>query len=354
MKKIRVAFIGAVGLPNRYGGFEAFLEHCAPEMARKGHQVLVTCDAAVYPDASPVYEGVERVFVSVRANGPQSIVHDLIAFWKVFFRADSIFVLGVSGGGWFPLFRLACSAFGKRLIVNVDGVEWKRSKFSAFRRLVLRSFDALAQRFSHVVIYDNEALRPFLLSSSRCKAEMIPYSGDHVLRVGGVEKKIGSALTICRIEPENNIEMLLEGFLKSDLSEYVFIGNWNSSEYGRAVRDAYKDWSRLKLLDPVYDPVKLARFREECEFYIHGHSVGGTNPSLVEMLFYDARVLCFDVPFHHQTAGDHVDFFRDADQLGVLLSNRSGRHFQLKDRGELRARYTKDRIAMQYLNSASI
>lgn len=354
MKKNRVAFIGAVGLPNRYGGFEAFLEHCAPEIARMGHQVLVTCDASVYPDGKPIYEGVGRVFVSIRANGPQSIIHDFIAFWKVFFRTDCIFVLGVSGGIWFPLFRLASSIFGKRLIVNVDGVEWKRSKFSAFRRFVLRSFDALAQRFSHVVIYDNEALRPFLLSSSGCKSVMVPYSGDHVLRLSGVEKRVGTALTICRIEPENNIEMLLDGFLKSDLAEYVFVGNWDSSEYGRSLRDAYKSQPRLKLLDPVYDSVKLASFREECEFYIHGHSVGGTNPSLVEMLFYDAKVLCFDVPFHHETAGDHVDFFCNADVLGHLLSDSSGKNCRLKDRGELRARYTKEQIAIQYLNSAHI
>lgn len=352
MQKINLAFIGAVGLPNRYGGFEAFLEHCAPELAKLTDQVIVTCDAHVYPDRHPVYRGVSRRFIGVRANGAASIVHDFLAFFSVYSVATHIFVLGVSGGVWFPFFRLMCFLGGKRLIVNVDGVEWKRTKFSFFKRGVIRAFDFLAQRFSNVVIYDNDALCSYVLRSSLAKSVMIPYSGDHVLRCVDLQLDKALALTICRIEPENNIEMLLDGFLLSGMEEYLFVGNWDASRYGKALRARYGAEKRLKLLDPIYDSEELAKLRERCGVYIHGHSVGGTNPSLVEMLFYDCRILCFDVPFHHETTKNQAEFFLSADELGRLLDIEQQFVPRSFGRELLREKYTSQHIASQYLHAA--
>lgn len=83
-KVIRIAFVGSVGVPNRYGGFEAFLEHCGPEIAKKAAEVVVTCDASVYENKDGDFQGVKRVFIPVRANGGASILHDALAFLKVF------------------------------------------------------------------------------------------------------------------------------------------------------------------------------------------------------------------------------------------------------------------------------
>lgn len=342
-----VAFIGAAGLPNRYGGFEAFLEHCAPEVLKHASAVYVTCDAGLYEDKNPVYKGVNRVFLRTPANGAYSVLHDLLAFLSVYRQATHIVVLGVSGGLWFPLFRFLCDLSGKKLAVNVDGVEWQRGKFSLFKRILLRAFDASAQIFSHKIIYDNPALERFLFSYCRGKAACIAYSGDHVLRVPNVAKEPGTALTICRIEPENNIEMLIQGALASDLKEYVIVGNWGKSAFGRQLRDKYASFKKLVFLDPVYDPVKLAELRERCEYYLHGHSVGGTNPSLVEMVFYDCRLLCFDVPYHRETCGEIAGYFRNSAELtkrlGELKSHDNA------DRAVRRLKMTKDFISRAYL-----
>lgn len=342
----RVAFIGSAGIPNRYGGFEAFLEFCGPQIAKRVEKMYVTCDASLYNDKTPEFAGVERIFLGVRSNGAMSIVHDLCAFFSVFRRVSHIVVLGVSGAPWFPLFRLLCALTGKRLLVNVDGVEWRRSKFSWGRRLLLRAFDGLAQTFSHTVIYDNTGLQPFLLRYVRRRAVELRYSGDHVLHLPDVVPIPGTALTICRIEPENNIEMLIEGALRSDLNKYTIIGNWNNSEWGRAIRERYQGEPRLALLDPIYDAIELARLRGSCEVYLHGHSVGGTNPSLVEMLFYDCRLFCLNVPFHHYTVGKCASFFDDADHLGRLLRDPL---VKTAERTRYRALYTAERIALGYV-----
>lgn len=346
-RRLNIAFIGSAGVPNRYGGFESFLEHCAPELVREGHTVLVTCDAKMYQDQTPYFKGVLRKFIPIPANGGYSIVHDLVAFINVFSASSHIIVLGVSGGIWFPVFRAACAITGRKLFVNIDGVEWRRTKFGVGKRALLRAFDYLAQKFSHHIIYDNEALFDFLVPNAKLKASCIAYPGDHVERLPTIPNDAGTALTICRIEPENNLEVLIEGFLDSKLSKYTIVGNWDHSEYSRNLRRRYTNEKRLLLVDPVYDSRILAQLRESCQFYLHGHSVGGTNPSLVEMLFYDCAILCYDVKFNRNTAKDCAKYFRTPQSLSELLNGEIS--VDLQKRSLIRELYTAKLISYRYL-----
>lgn len=346
-----IAFIGTAGVPNCYGGFESFLEFCGPVIARQVKSVTVTCDASLYTDQQPQFQGMHRIFLPVRANGAMSVLHDLLAFFAVFRRSTHIIVLGVSGGAWFPVFRLLCDLFGKRLLVNVDGVEWRRTKFSPTKRLLLRCFDAMAQLCAHVVIYDNAALRDYLWRFALPKAVQIGYSGDHAKRLPELEgnREPGTALTICRIEPENNVDLMIEGVLRSKLLKYTIVGNWSHSSYGCGLKDRYANNERLELLDPIYDLQRLTELREKCDSYLHGHSVGGTNPSLIEMLFYDCKIFCFDVPFHHETAGSSAQYFRDADDLAVLLD--TAPVADPVERQVRRSAYSSQQIAAQYISA---
>lgn len=347
LEHFRISFIGSAGIPNRYGGFESFLEHCAPVIVSKGHKVQVTCDAKLYDDHTTDYNGVERIFLKIPANGGWSLVHDLLAFLKTYQKASHIVVLGVSGGFWFPIFRLLSDFNGNRLLVNVDGVEWRRTKFGPGKRFLLKVLDLLAQKFAHAVIYDNSGLYEYLIDSAKSKSICIGYSGDHVQRLNGVNAVLGTALTICRIEPENNLEMLIEGALLSNLLTYTIIGNWDHSLYARQLRKHYAKEKRLLLLDPIYNASQLAELRESCWIYIHGHSVGGTNPSLVEMLFYDCTILCFDVIFNRQTAGNASSYFNNSKSLSLLIE--SIQNSVVNSRLKLREQFTAEMISNKYL-----
>ena len=344
---LHVAFIGSAGIPNRYGGFESFLEHCAPEIARRVTSCTVTCDATLYEDQSSDFLGVRRVFISTPANGASSIVHDLLAFLRVVRESTHIVVLGVSGGPWFPFFRFVCAISGKRLVINVDGIEWRRTKFGRLKRAVLRLFDLSAQCFAHTVVYDSSALQRFIASAFSAKAVQIAYSGDHVLHLKGISTIANTALTVCRIEPENNIHLLIEGFLKSNLSSYTIVGNWTNSSYGSSLRARYEDEPRLSMRDPIYDAVELGRLRQECAVYLHGHSVGGTNPSLVEVIFYDCGIICFDCSFNRATVGDSACYFSTIEELAANLD----RPFHSGDRSALRHKYSKNVISSKYIEA---
>lgn len=351
-KQMRVAFIGSAGIPNRYGGFESFLEHCGPCFAASTESTVVTCDAKLYQDDnSSDFKGVGRIFLRTRANGASSIFHDLLAFIRVYHFSTHIMVLGVSGGPWFPLFQLMCRLGGKRLGVNIDGVEWRRSKFSKTKQFILRVFDYMAQKFSDVVVYDNAELFEYVLSSARKRAVEIGYSGDHVLRLLDVKRDPSTALTVCRIEPENNIDLLIKGALQANLVRYTIVGNWNNSAYGRELRASYVSESRLELLDPIYESNRLAELRESCGIYLHGHSVGGTNPSLVEMLFYDCAILCLDVGYNRATAGQGASYFMDVSTLTAAINLVIDGAFgcDMLTRADIRKKYTSKAIATAYL-----
>ncbi|HET9447960.1 MAG TPA: DUF1972 domain-containing protein [Steroidobacteraceae bacterium] len=336
-----LAIVGSVGIPNRYGGPEAFAESIAPALVARGFEVTVTCDRSRYTDdLSERFNGVRRLFIGIGANGASSMLHDLVAFMRVVRCADYILVLGVSGGLFFPLFRVACALTGGRLLVNIDGVEWRRAKFGPLGKFVLYCSDLLSQWSAHVIIYDNDALLPYVRRPS--KAACVEYSGDHALlseRPAPSNSPHPYALTICRIEPENNCEVLIEGFLKSSLAKYVFVGNWSRSEYGRELRRRYAGEPRLELRDPVYEPREVYRLRSQCTFYLHGHSVGGTNPSLVEILFFDCDILCWDCSFNRATAGDAARYFSSASHLAQLLATGPG---AIVSRESVRRRYTRD------------
>lgn len=349
--RVRIAFIGSAGIPNRYGGFESFVEHCAPLMVREGHEVLVTCDRRLYPDEPEAFQGVQRVFVGIPANGALSPLHDFWAFLRVLWRADVFFVLGVSAGPFFPVMRLLAALSGKRLAVNIDGVEWRRGKYTWMSRLILWGFDFLAQLSATDIIYDNKALLTYVHAPFRRKAYLIAYPGDHVLRFPGLhDLSRHHALTICRIEPENHVDLLIEGALASSIRGYTIIGNWDKSEYGRNLRRKHMRDPRLALLDPIYELVELGRHREACSVYLHGHSVGGTNPSLIEMLFYDCSILCFDCVFNRETAKNRALYFVDAHDLAMKINQALDSPQSAPATGTLE--YTARHIVGEYLRVA--
>jgi Glycosyltransferase len=346
-----IALVGSVGVPARYGGFETFVHELAPLLRSRGHQVVITCDATQYVDHPDQFEGCKLLWIPIRANGVLSTLHDTVALLRVCWKVDCILILGVSAGPVIPLVRLIGRA---RVVTNTDGIEWRRGKFGRIKRCLLWVFDRLAQLGSHRVVVDNEALLAFVGNDTRTRTDVIPYGGDQAVRIAALTPpaellKVEYALTICRIEPENNLDLLIRGFLGSPGERYVIVGNWEGSEYARQLRRRYRDEPRLLLLDPIYDVAVLRGLRERCKVYLHGHSVGGTNPSLVEMLFFDMPIVAFDCPFNRQTASEAARYFSDEAELaGALRSLWTEGVADGAVRQTVRNRYTWNRIADAY------
>lgn len=287
------------------------------------------------------------------ANGAQSTPYDILSFLYCLKGYDAVLVLGVSGCIFLPLFRLL---FRKRLLVNIDGLEHRRAKWGRFAKWFLRTSEAMAVRCADVIIADNKGIQDYVEVTYGKKSELIAYGGDHVVRKVSSEKIRAVlqhygvepheyAISVCRIEPENNSHVICEAFAQSGVP-LIFIGNWNRSEYSRSLKEKYATYQNIHLVDAVYELDELYALRSQCRCYIHGHSAGGTNPSLVEAMFFAKPILAYDVVYNRETTEDKAYYFQTVGQLVNLLELSELNGEAMKEIA-LR-RYTWKYIAKQY------
>jgi glycosyltransferase involved in cell wall biosynthesis len=326
MQNRSVSIIGTVGVPAHYGGFETLVENliCHHESLSLNEHLTIYCSSKSYSKKEKSYLSAQLKYIPLKANGIQSIPYDILSlFSAVWNRSDVILLLGVSGAIILPIIRLISSA---RIITNIDGIEWRREKWKSFAGLFLHFSEKMAVRFSNDVISDNDVIAEYIRATYGIESHVIAYGGDHAVLVEAVSvdeynlpKKYG--LSVCRIEPENNIHVILDAFTEQNDYSLVIVGNWSKSDYGRELKKKYMNCHKLYLLDPIYDLGKLKSLRSRAAVYIHGHSAGGTNPSLVEAMHFGVPIIAFDCDFNRSTTEDKALFFRDAESLQKTLSS---------------------------------
>ncbi|MBY5990775.1 DUF1972 domain-containing protein [Ferrimonas balearica] len=349
MKNKDVHVVGTVGVPACYGGFESLVENLIEDST---FNYTVYCSAKAYPNKAVEYKSAKLVYYPLSANGGQSILYDIISLiGSARRRADVVLVLGVSGCLFLPILKIFSNA---RIVTNIDGLEWKRDKWSPFAKWFLKISESFAVRFSDKVVSDNVAIAKYVEDEYGVTSEVIAYGGDHAIVKGAVLNGSvdGYALGLCRIEPENNVHLILEAFSKSG-DKLVFIGNWNASQYGRELKGKFSKFANISILDPIYDISRLHDIRAQCGLYVHGHSAGGTNPSLVEMMHFGKPILCFDCAYNRATTENSAEYFTDVETLVKLMassdfsSDSNGIGTKMKDIAG--RRYTWDVVRSQYL-----
>ena len=317
-----VSVVGTVGLPACYGGFESLVENLV-RYRSEGVQYQVFCSKKAYKDRPGQLDGVKLTYIPLNANGPQSIPYDILSLVHCLkSKPDVVLILGVSGCLFLPIFKLFSKS---KVITNIDGLEWKRDKWGWAVKKFLKLSERIAVSFSDVVVTDNKAIGDYVDSEYGKDNVTIAYGGDHAIRdiVDDSDIDISSdsyALGLCRIEPENNVEMILEAFAKYQY-RIKFVGNWESSDFGKELKRKYKDSDNIELLDPIYDLDTLYKLRKGCSLYLHGHSAGGTNPSLVEMMHFGIPIFAFDCTFNRYSTDDKAIYFKDVSQLINVLAS---------------------------------
>lgn len=325
MKK--VALIGSVGVPANYGGFETLVENIIGDNCSENIEYTVYCSSKAYSKRLPYYKKAKLKYFPVKANGVQAIIYDAISIFDSLRYADVLVILGITSCFLLPFVKLFSK---KKIIVNVDGLEFKRDKFNFIKKWYAKVSFSIAVKWADVIIADNRAIQEYIKNDRHRDSELIEYGGNHSL-VNNVVKgdeilikynllNLDYAFSLCRIEPENNVHITLEAYKQSGLP-LVFIGNWDKNEYGRALWSKYSVFDNINLIKPIYDLNILSVFRKNALVYIHGHSVGGTNPSLVEMMFYNVPILSFDVVYNRYTTENKAHYFKDINELISLISN---------------------------------
>ncbi|HLH08231.1 MAG TPA: DUF1972 domain-containing protein [Terriglobales bacterium] len=319
---MKLAILGSRGIPARYGGFETFAEELATRLVRRGHSVTVFCELSQHNPTS--YRGVQLEYVKASPWGALSTIRfDLTSLWRVRKGFDFVYMLGYGASFFCWLPRL----YGTQLWINMDGLEWTRTKWNAIARLYLRASEAIATLTPNRIIADASAMKANLESRySRLPiCDVIPYGAEiptqfDVECLTEFEVSKGEYyLVVCRLEPENHISEIVEGFAQSGIARsLIVVGDRNTpTSY---VRNLLRhESSRIRFVGTVYDKLKLASMRRYCRAYIHGHSVGGTNPSLLEAMACGNVVLAHDNIFNREVLGDSGLFFQSSQELSKQL-----------------------------------
>ncbi len=319
--------IGSVGAPAKYGGFETLVHYLVLNL-NKQFNMTVYCSKTAYKEEErvPNWEGANMKYIPLNANGYQSVFYDLWSMIHAIRYCNYLLILGVSAGIFIPIFKLFTK---KKFIVNIDGLEWRRPKWNWFTRKFLLLSEIMACKFADEIVTDNRILQEYVKIRYRRESRLIEYGADHTSK-RSVNKEMSSqypflnndyAFKVARIEPENHIHTILEAFVKKTDLDFVLVGNWASSNYGSKLKDYYNQFEHLHLLDPIYETEKLDVLRSNAYIYLHGHSAGGTNPSLVEAMYLRLPIISFDAIFNRVTTNNQAIFFTDSNELLDILEN---------------------------------
>lgn len=317
---MKIAIIGSKGIPANYGGFETLAEQLSVYLvSHTDISVTVFCSGK---KEQKQYKGVNLRYIPLKANNFQGVLYDLICILLCIYSYDRILLLGSPAGPFFDLIPKLKS----KLIFNYGGLDFERNKWPK----VIQSFIALgkkrAVRNSKAVIADNKGIYDFIIKNyNYTEVSVIEYGGDHVVK-GQQQSSLNSldfkdySLTIARIQKDNNIETILKSAVEYGFN-CVIIGNWDFSSWGKELKVKYAEFKNILMLNPIYDIDSLYAIRRNCTIYIHGHSAGGTNPTLVEAMYLGLEVFAYDNVFNRHTTENNCYYWKTSDDLGLLIKN---------------------------------
>jgi glycosyltransferase involved in cell wall biosynthesis len=318
---MRIAMIGTRGVPARYGGFETCIEEVGRRLAARGHHVRVYCRGENVVGDS--YLGMELVHrPALKRKSLETLSHTALSAEHVAVHpVDVALLFNAANAPFLPVLR------ARRIPVatHVDGLEWKRAKWGANGRRYYRSAESLAVRWSDALIADAQGIADYYTDEFGAPTELISYGapilndlGDAKLAEVGLTPH-GYHLVVARFEPENHVSEIVEGFVASRARlPLVVVGSAPyADEYTAQISAAADD--RVRLLGGIWDQDLLDQLWANSLTYLHGHSVGGTNPALLRAIGAGAATIAFDVSFNREVLGDSGEFFSDAASVSALV-----------------------------------
>jgi len=322
---MRIGILGTRGIPNAYGGFEQFAERLSSSLAQKGHDVFVY-SSHLHSYQATTWHGVNVIHCTDWEN-ILGTAGQFIYDWNCITDArerqfDILLHLGYTSDSiWHQ--RWPRSAIN---IVNMDGLEWKRSKYSRPTQWFLKKAEGLAARYAGHLISDSIEIRKYLLRKYNRESTYIPYGADIFKNadesyLNPFHLQAGQySLTIARLERENNIEMIIRGYLLSQNADPLVIVGSAITSFAKKMKKKYAS-GKIKFIGALFDKVVLNNLRYFSKIYVHGHSAGGTNPSLLEAMSCGCRIASHDNVFTRAVLENQAEYFSNARELSALIND---------------------------------
>jgi rhamnosyltransferase len=335
-----IGIVGARGIDN-YGGFERMLADLVPRLVQKGYRVRCSCEQPEHGERPSEYMGATLDYFPLKAPANYTFRKAFELLYDSYFIAkysrfcDIVYVLGVYGGPTLLIPRV----LRKEVIINTDGLEWERAKYHVVERSLIIWFFGFSLNLATKVVVDHEQMKQYIGERHQPKTFYIPYGvspqkpepWDESRLDNYTRKNASSAriikdkywLVIARLEPCNNIHTIIDGFKKASLRHpLIIVGDFTNNKYRERITQlAVGDGSaQIIFLGAIYEASMLAMLRQHCLAYIHGHSVGGTNPSLLEAMVSKNIILAHDNPFNRELCGKFAYYFTNGTDLSGLIT----------------------------------
>jgi glycosyltransferase involved in cell wall biosynthesis len=351
---VKIALIGTRGVPAQYGGFETAAEEIGSRLVERGHSVGVYCRNK--GQRLDTHRGMKLINLpAIRHPALETLSHTAIAAVHASTHGfDCAILFNAANSPVLPLLRMPTA-------VHLDGLEWKRAKWQGAGRRYLKWSERRAVNNADDVIADARAIQTYVRQTYRREARFIPYGAPIVTGADSHYRPASQLqphrfhLVVARIEPENSVEMIVQAFLRSDAQlPLVVVGdNPYQSAYLARCTTLLRSSTRIEWLGSVWDQAELDWYYANCLTYLHGHTVGGTNPSLLRAMGAGAMVVARDVSFNREVCGDEGSFFSREQEIGESLSLFEARPDQARETGgRLRTRveqvYRWDDVAAAY------
>lgn len=324
--KLKIAILGTRGIPNYYGGFEHISEYVSAGLVKKGHSVTVY-NSHNHPYKADTWNGVNIV----HCYDPEYLVGTAGQFAYDFNclmdarkrKFDVVLLMGyTSSSVWGHLYPP-----NSVIITNMDGLEWKRSKYSKPVQKFLKYAEKLAVKHSQYYISDSRVIRSYLKDKYEVDSRYIPYGADLFSEQEReqVDKsevlKEDYFLLMARMEPENNIETILEGFNNSSSKKSFMVLGDTGNRFGKFITHKFKNDDRIQFKGSNFDNSVVRALQNNSYLYFHGHSVGGTNPSLLEAMASEALIAAHNNPFNKSVLNSDAFYFDNATEVRHLVEN---------------------------------
>lgn len=330
---MKIAFVSTRGIPNNYGGFEQFAEYISVGMAQRGHEVVVY-SPKFHPYQESTYKGVRIKHIyspeTWMGSSVGSFFYDFASLRDALKKEDFDIIYEAGYTSVIPAYIWFNVKKRKRPIftTNMDGLENKRSKFSPMVRRFLDWEEKMAVKYSHYLIADNMGIHDYYKEKYGKESKFLAYGADihddfkaEYLEEFGLKSEEYYIL-IARLEPENNIVMAIEGYLHSKENgrrPLIVVGKTNTP-HGKELVEKYGNERNVEFVGGIYDFKKLDSVRHFSKAYFHGHSVGGTNPSLLEAMAAGCFIFAHDNIFNRAVLKENAFYYPSADKVTEYLN----------------------------------
>lgn len=355
---MKIGIIGTRGIPNNYGGFEQLAQCLALGLQKLGHEIYVY-NSHTHPYKEKKWQGVNIIHQydpEYLLGAAGQFIYDFNCILNARNKSlDIILNLGYTSSSiWLNLFPKK-----SLVITNMDGLEWKRTKYNKRTQTFLKYAEKLAVKNSDILVADSRFIQSYIDAKYAVSPAFIAYGAElfnnpDVLVLGQYKvKPFEYNMIVARMEPENNIEMILDAINTSGSLETFFVVGNTKNKFGTYLKTKFKSNKAIVFTEAIYDSGILNNLRYYSKLYFHGHSVGGTNPSLLEAMGCQAFIVAHDNEFNRSVLGNDTFYFKSVEDILKLMKtcDRSSENSKLKIRNNyerIAENYSWDKITKEY------